>query len=71
MAHGIAVSTQDQAREDAYTLVRAEELKTETNKIRKSPKRFAAAVKIIKKENEERRRAIQKETAARSAAVKS
>jgi len=45
-------------------------LKTECAEIRKNPKRFAAAIKHIKKENEERRKAMQKENAARDRAVK-
>ena len=59
-----------QASEDAYVLVRTEQLKTEAAEIRKSPKRFNAAIKHIMKENEERRKAVQKEKAARASAVK-
>ena len=39
------------ASEDAYTLVRAITLSKEAADIRKDKKRFAAAVKYIKKEN--------------------
>lgn len=58
------------AGEDAYTLVYFQQLKTEDAEIRKSPSRFAAAVKHIKKENEERRKAMQKENEARAIAMK-
>ena len=57
------------ASEDAYTLVRFQQMKSEDAEVRNSPGRFAAAVKHIKKENEERRKAIQKENAARQSAV--
>lgn len=59
-----------QASEDAYDLVYFEQLKVKTTEIRKSPKRFAAAVKHIKKENEERRKAMEKENIARASATK-
>lgn len=61
---------QMQASEDAYTLVHSEQLKTQATEIRNSTSRFAAAVKHIKKEKEERRKAMQKENEARSSAVK-
>ena len=61
---------EQKAAEDAYTLIRFEQLKTESAEIRKNAKRFSAAVAHIKKENEERRRAMQKENAARASAVK-
>ena len=59
-----------QASEDAYDLVYFEQLTVKTAEIRKSPKRFDAAVKHIRKENEERRKAMQKEDMARASATK-
>lgn len=64
------MTPEQKASEDAYTLIRCEQLKTEAAEIRRSPSRFAAAIKHIKKENEERRKAMQKENAARQSAVK-
>lgn len=59
-----------QASEDAWELVRCEQSKVKAKEIRANPKRFAAAVKHLKKENEERRKAMQKENTAREKAVK-
>lgn len=61
---------EEKASSDAYDLVRYQELKTLDAEIRKAPKRFAAAVKHIMKENAERRKAIQEENAVRDRAVK-
>ena len=58
-----------QAQDDAYTLIQCEVYKTKAAEIRANNKRFNAAVKHIKKENAERRKAMQKENAARSKAV--
>lgn len=59
-----------QAESDAYDLVHCEQLKTKCAEIRSNSKRFAAAVKHIMKENEERQKAVKKENAARDRAVK-
>ena len=63
------ISKEERANSDAYSLVRAEESRIEAQEIRKDPKRFAAAVAQIKKENKERKEAMKKEMAARSKAV--
>lgn len=66
----LETKAEQKASQDAYTLIRYEQLKTESAEVRKSPKRFAAAIKHIKKENEERRKAIQKENKQRASAMK-
>lgn len=69
-AMSVETKAQQEASNDAYELVYFEQLKVKTTEIRKSPKRFTAAVKHIKKENEERRKAMQKENMARASATK-
>ena len=64
------ITAAQRADQDAYTLVRFQEMKDENAVIRKDTKRFNAAVKVIKKENEDRRKAMKKTNAARSEAVK-
>jgi len=61
---------QQQVSSDAYDLAYFEMLKNKTTEIRKSPNRFAAAIKYIKKENEELRKAMQKENVQRDKAMK-
>ena len=66
----IETKAEQQVSSDAYDLVYFEQLKDKTAEIRKSSTRFAAAIKYLKKENEERRKAMQKENVQRDKAMK-
>ncbi len=70
MSNGVTLSKSAIADMDAYSLVEFQRLKSEDMAIRKDSKRFAAAVKVIEKENKNRKEAAKKEQTARSKAVK-
>ena len=70
MSNEIAISAGHKADMDAYSLVEFQRLKSENMEIRKDSKRFTAAVKVIEKENKNRKETAKKEQTARSKAVK-
>ena len=64
------ISKPDQADMDSYSLVEYHRLEKLNKEIRADKPRFSRAIAVIKKQNKDRKEAFDKETAARSAAVK-